>query len=105
MALVRHTLWTGRWEWVRGYHPNVMVMALAFVIPATVYSTAMLMGAVVAAVWGRRDPSSFRLFGYAVAAGLMAGEGIGGVVNASLQIAGLSGDVWGTRIGCPASRC
>lgn len=105
MALVRHALWTGRWEWVRGYHPNFMVMALAFVIPATVYSSAMLMGAIVAAGWRRRNPSSFRLLGYAVAAGLIAGEGIGGIVNASLQIAGLSGDVWGTRIGCPANRC
>ena len=105
MALVRHLLWTGRWEWVRRYHPNVMVMALAFVMPATVYSSAMLMGAVVAAVWDKRSPSSLGMYGCAVAAGLMAGEGIGGVVNAMLQIVGLSGDVWGLQIGCPGGTC
>lgn len=105
MALVRHLLWTGRWEWVRGWHPNVMAMSLAFVIPATVYSSAMLMGAVGATLWAKRNPKGFGMYGYAVAAGLMAGEGIGGVVNAVLQILGLSGDVWGSQVGCPGGRC
>lgn len=105
MALVRHTLWTGRWEWVRGWHPNTMVMSLAFVIPATVYSSAMLMGAIGAAIWAKRRPMGFNTYGYAVAAGLMAGEGIGGVLNAVLQILGLSGDVWGAQVGCPGGRC
>ncbi|MCJ1403415.1 hypothetical protein MMC11_006638 [Xylographa trunciseda] len=105
MAVVRHAAWTGRWEWVRRYHPNMMVVSLAFVIPATVYGTAMLMGACVAAVWSRRHPKSFTMYGYAVAAGFMAGEGIGGVMNAILQIAGLSGDVWGTGVGCPGRIC
>lgn len=82
-----------------------MVMSLAFVIPATVYSTAILMGAIIAAVWARRSPESFGMYGYAVAAGLMAGEGIGGVVNAVLQMLGLSGDFWGTRVGCPGGKC
>lgn len=105
MALVRHVLWTRRWEWVREYHPNVMVMSLAFVVPATVYSSAMLTGAIIAAVWAKKSPLSFGMYGYAVAAGLMAGEGIGGVLNAMLQIVGLSGDVWGAQIGCPGGRC
>ena len=82
-----------------------MVMSLAFVIPATVYSSAMLMGAIGAAVWTKKYPQSFGMYGYAVAAGLMAGEGIGGVINAVLQICGLSGDIWGSSIGCPGGRC
>ena len=105
MTVVRHALWTGKKEWMRAYHPNIMVMALAFVIPATVYSTAMLMGAILSAVWQKRNADAFAMYGYAVAAGLMAGEGIGGVINAALQILGLSGDVWGTQVLCPGGKC
>ena len=83
----------------------MMVIALAFIIPASVYGTAMTIGAVVAAVWSWRQPRGFELFGHAVAAGFMAGEGIGGVVNAVLQIVGWSGEVWGTTVGCPAGVC
>jgi len=44
--------------------------------------------------------------GYAIAAGLIAGEGIGGVVNAVFQIAGIAGpDPYGTTIACPAGMC
>ncbi len=83
----------------------MMVVALAFIIPATVYGTAMLIGALIATIWVRRSPTSFDVYGYGIAAGFMAGEGIGGVINAILQIAGLSGDVYGTKIGCPAGSC
>lgn len=43
--------------------------------------------------------------GYAVAAGLIAGEGIGGVINAIFQIAGISGEIYGSSVGCPAGMC
>jgi uncharacterized oligopeptide transporter (OPT) family protein len=105
MVLVRQCLWIGKREWMREYHPNMMVLALAFIVPATVYGTAMLIGAVIAWVWARRSPQAFDMLGYAVAAGFMAGEGIGGVVNAIIQIIGVSGDVFGTQIGCPGDRC
>lgn len=105
MVLVRHLLWTGKWAWVRKWHPSMMVIALAFIIPASVYGTAMLIGAIIAAIWAKKNPAGFEAFGYAVAAGLMSGEGIGGVVNAVLQILGVSGDVYGTQLGCPADRC
>jgi hypothetical protein len=42
---------------------------------------------------------------YAIAAGMIAGEGLGGVVGAALQLGGVSGDVKGTMIGCPALSC
>lgn len=46
------------------------------------------------------------LSGYAVAAGLIAGEGIGGVINAVFQIAGISGpEKYGSTVGCPAGLC
>lgn len=105
MVLIRRYLWTGRLEWIRPYHPNMMVLSLAFIVPTTTVGTAMVVGAVLAAVWAKRHPGSYEDLGYGIAAGLMAGEGIGGVVNAVLQLIGLSGDVWGTNFGCPAGIC
>jgi uncharacterized oligopeptide transporter (OPT) family protein len=105
MVLVRHLLWTGKWAWVRKWHPSMMVIALAFIIPASVYGAAMLIGSCIATIWAKRNPRSFETFGYAVSAGFMAGEGIGGVVNAILQILGVSGDVYGSQIGCPGDKC
>jgi len=101
MVLVKHFCWRGRLEWVRDWHPNMMCVALAFVLPQTFYGTAMTMGAIATWVWQRRDAPGFEMTGYAIAAGLIAGEGIGGVINAVLQVVGLSGDRFGTNIGCP----
>jgi uncharacterized oligopeptide transporter (OPT) family protein len=105
MVLIRHFLWTGKLKRLRKWHPSMMVVALAFIIPATVYGTAMLAGAVIALAWSRRNPKAFEVYGFAVAAGFMSGEGIGGVFNAILQILGWSGDVYGTTVGCPAGIC
>ena len=104
-VLVRHFLWTGRWHWMRQYHPSMMVISLGFIIPATIYATAILMGALLAWYWMKKNPKSFDAYGYAVAAGWIAGEGIGGVVNAGMQILGVSGDVFGTGVGCPGRAC
>ena len=83
----------------------MMTIAMAFLIPTTQYGIAMLMGALIALAWNKRNSASFEAYGYPVAAGLMAGEGIGGVINAILAIAGLDGETHGTSIGCPAGHC
>lgn len=83
-----------------------MCIGLAFVLPQTYYGLAMLIGAVPCYFWAKRNPKSFDVYGYAIAAGLIAGEGIGGVINAVFQIAGISGpDPYGTQIACPAMVC
>jgi OPT family oligopeptide transporter len=105
MVLVRHYVWAGKWEWVRAYHPNMMCIGLAFVLPQTVYGTAMVMGSVTAYIWAKRNPTSFDIYGYAIAAGLIAGEGIGGVINAVIQVAGVAGDKYGTMVACPVDSC
>lgn len=105
MVLIRHYVWVGRLEWARKWHPNMMCVALAFVVPQTYYGLAMCIGATAAAIWAKRNPKSFDTLGYAVAAGFIAGEGIGGVVNAIFQVAGISGDVYGTNIACPGDAC
>lgn len=105
MVFIRHYLWVGEREWVRKYHPNMMCIGLAFVLPQTVYGTAMVMGAVGSYFWAKRNPKSFDIYGYAVAAGLIAGEGIGGVINAIFQVAGIGGDKYGSNVACPGTGC
>lgn len=105
MVLVRHCLWTGRWEWMRAYHPNMMIISMAFLLPNTVCGTAMLIGASTAGLWNAQSPRTFGMYGTALAAGLMAGEGIGGVVNAALTIMGVDFDAIGTNVLCPAGKC
>ncbi|GAB7351893.1 hypothetical protein MBLNU459_g2436t1 [Dothideomycetes sp. NU459] len=106
MVIARHYVYTGTWEKYRVYHPNMMCIGLAFVLPQTQYGTAMLMGSVPAYYWAKKNPASFDIYGYAVAAGLIAGEGIGGVINAIFEIAGIAGpDPYGTQIACPALSC
>jgi uncharacterized oligopeptide transporter (OPT) family protein len=101
MVVVRHYVWVGRLEWMKKYHPNMMCIGLAFVLAQTQYGTAMTIGATAAAIWQRKNPEHFDIYGYAVAAGLIAGEGIGGVINAVFQIAGISGSVYGSNVACP----
>ncbi|KAF4549365.1 OPT oligopeptide transporter-like protein 3 [Elsinoe fawcettii] len=106
MIIFRHYAYRGKWEKYRVFHPNMMCIGLAFVLPQTHYGTAMLMGALPAYYWAKKKPEHFDIYGYAVAAGLIAGEGIGGVINAIFQIAGIAGpDPYGTQIGCPALSC
>ncbi|KAK5691959.1 hypothetical protein LTR97_011130 [Elasticomyces elasticus] len=106
MIFVRHYAYNGRFAKYRVYHPNMMCIGLAFVLPQTYYGTAMLIGAVPSYFWAKRNPKHFDIYGYAIAAGLIAGEGIGGVINAIFQIAGISGpDPYGSQIGCPAQSC
>lgn len=105
MVVVRQYVLTGNRAWVRAYWPNMMVVNLAFILPYTVYGTANVMGAVAAMVWATRSPRSFDNYGYAIAAGLISGEGIGGVINAIFQVAGIDGGKYGSAVGCPGGSC
>lgn len=85
MVIIRHYAYTGRWEKYRVYHPNMMCIGLAFVLPQTVYGTAMVMGALPAYYWAKKNPKHFDIYGFAVAAGLIAGEGM---FNLSIESTG-----------------
>ncbi|KAI1143707.1 oligopeptide transporter [Hypoxylon sp. FL0543] len=104
-VLFRHFYLVGEREKYREYLPNWGAIALSFVLPNPVFTTAAMFGAIVAWIWRKWKLKSFDLYGYAVAAGFIAGEGLGGVVGAILQIAGVSGDILGTNAGCPAGYC
>lgn len=81
-------------------------------------------GATANFIWARRSPKSFDMYMFPIAAGLMAGEGLGGVVGAILAVANVDGSsesshivpqdsscalanglfsrtVYGTVVGCP----
>ncbi|KAJ3106944.1 hypothetical protein HDU97_005225 [Phlyctochytrium planicorne] len=85
----------------RVFVPNMNAVGIAFILTGTVYGTAMVIGATWALIWKKKYPSSFEMLAYAIAAGLTAGEGIGGLIVAIFQIAGLKGEDVATRIGCP----
>ena len=103
--LFKYYVLTGSRAEYRDYVPNMMAVALAFVLPQTQYGTAMIIGATISYVWAKRNAAQFDMYCYAVAAGLISGEGIGGVVNAIFQIAGISGDKYGSNIACPGDAC
>ncbi|KAG8889581.1 hypothetical protein FRB98_003643 [Tulasnella sp. 332] len=85
----------------RGWVPNWSAFGLGFVVPQTYYPIAMVIGAHIAHYWEGRYPAGWEIWGYSLSAGLIAGEGIGGVVTALMVILGLDGGVYGSAIGCP----
>ncbi|RPA85009.1 OPT superfamily oligopeptide transporter [Ascobolus immersus RN42] len=85
----------------RVYMPNYMAMGLAFVLPTTTYGNAMMFGALIAHFWMKLYPKNHQIYCYAIAAGAIAGEGLGGCIGAVLQIAGVGGQQYGSAVGCP----
>ncbi|KAJ3530211.1 hypothetical protein NMY22_g8666 [Coprinellus aureogranulatus] len=97
-VLVKHYLVPKKhWHWV----PNWNAIGLAFVVPQVYYPIAMAAGSTFNYFWLRRNPKSYDMYMFAVSAGLLAGEGLGGVFQALLAIAGVDGGKYGTAIGCP----
>jgi uncharacterized oligopeptide transporter (OPT) family protein len=83
------------------YVPNMNAVGLAFTLPQTQYATAMAVGAIASKIWLKKSPHTWDSYAYSVAAGFCAGEGIGGTINAVLQVAGVAGDVKGSAVACP----
>ncbi|KAL2850654.1 OPT superfamily oligopeptide transporter [Aspergillus pseudoustus] len=86
--------------------PNMMAMGFGVVLPASQYGLALVIGALAARLWRRKHPHTFNLLYFAVAAGMIGGESIGGLVKAILNIANVGGPTYyGTTLGCPAGAC
>ncbi|XWW97687.1 hypothetical protein V2A60_005673 [Cordyceps javanica] len=80
----------GRYSWTKPYWPNMMIFGLAFTLPNAQTATTMMLGAVVAALWRAKSLKRFELYAFGVAAGFVAGEGIGGTINCGLSILGFA---------------
>lgn len=103
-AVIKNVWLVGPREKYRNYLPNWMSIGVAWVIGTdSGYANAVMAGAVVAHFWRKWNNANFDIYGYAVAAGLLAGEGLGGVVNAALTLGGVSGDEKGTPIALPGA--
>ncbi|KAF8599334.1 OPT superfamily oligopeptide transporter [Ceratobasidium sp. AG-I] len=83
------------------YIPNWNGIGLGLVVPQTYYPIAMIVGAHVAHTWTKRRPASAEIWIFALAAGLIAGEGMGGVLSALLTIVKVDGGVYGSAVACP----
>ncbi|KAH9990676.1 OPT oligopeptide transporter protein-domain-containing protein [Xylariaceae sp. FL0662B] len=105
LVLLRHLLCVGRFHHVRRYLPNMMILALAFTLPSPQTGVTMMMGALLAKAWRWKGREGYEHYAFGVAAGLVAGEGIGGTVNCVLSILGVGGQRWSTGVGCPAGVC
>lgn len=68
--------------------PSGLAFGIAFIIPAY-YSLAMFFGTVIFYIWKARSPQNAKELGFAIASGLIAGEGLMGVVNAVLTMVGV----------------
>ncbi|KAJ5492409.1 OPT oligopeptide transporter protein-domain-containing protein [Penicillium expansum] len=84
------------------YVPNFVAFALMMVVPSPSIGLALIIGATASFVWQRFKAKNHENYFLSVAAGMIAGEGIGGVVNAIIAIAGFTG---GTQIACPMNSC
>ncbi|KAJ9085042.1 hypothetical protein DSO57_1017733 [Entomophthora muscae] len=85
------------------YIPNWNAIGVAFVSFDPSIPLANLAGATIAAVWSQANPKLWEVVGIALASGLIAGEGIGGVLHAVLNIFGISREAFATGFACPGN--
>ncbi len=68
--------------------PSSLAIGIAFLVPAY-YSVAMFIGSMILVLWRRLSPASAAALAIAVASGLIAGEGITGVLAAIESLIGV----------------
>ncbi|GKT89226.1 OPT oligopeptide transporter [Colletotrichum tofieldiae] len=88
----------------RAYLPNWMSIGVAWVLgPDSGYANAIMAGALFAWAWKKYYPKKYETHCFAAAAGLIAGEGFGGVINAAIELGGVSGSAIGSQIALPGA--
>ncbi|KAJ3111755.1 hypothetical protein HDU96_005381 [Phlyctochytrium bullatum] len=83
------------------YFPNLNAVGIALVNPQPHIGVAMFLGALGSAAWKRGAEVGWTTFCFAVASGLIAGEGIGGIVEAVYALAGLQRENLAVSAGIP----
>ncbi|KAI9291449.1 OPT superfamily oligopeptide transporter [Neoconidiobolus thromboides FSU 785] len=89
----------------KNYLPNWNAIGIAFVSPTPYIPLAFLIGALIALVWAKINPKYWNLMGVALASGLIAGEGIGGLFHAIFSISGLEQSKVAWTFACPKGQC
>ena len=77
-----------RVEAIKKYVPSGLAFGIAFIVPAY-YSVAMFIGALILIAWQRARPQQAERLVFSVASGLIAGEGLMGIVTAVLTLLGI----------------
>ncbi|KAG0043203.1 hypothetical protein BGZ83_011710 [Gryganskiella cystojenkinii] len=85
-------------DWLKPYWLNLNAVGLGFINPSPAIPTAMAVGWIAGQVWKRVNKASHENMMYSVSAGLIAGVGIAGLLNAAMTIAGVKGGV--VTVGC-----
>lgn len=73
------------------YTPSGLAFGIAFIVPA-MYPIAMFLGSMLLVIWRRLKPEQCKALVFAVASGLIAGEGVMNLFIAMLDLARMS---WG----------
>ncbi|SPO05120.1 related to permeases - unknown function [Cephalotrichum gorgonifer] len=101
-AIAKNFYFVGSREKYRVWLPNWMSIGVAWVLGAdSGYTVAVLFGTITAWWWTKYFPKNFEMYGFAAAAGLIAGEGFAGVINAVIELTGKGGGTVGSEIGYP----
>lgn len=72
----------------KAWVPSGLAMGIAFIVQPY-YSIVIFAGAVFLTIWNKLNPAQCLALSFAVASGLVAGEGLMGIVSALLQIMGV----------------
>jgi len=73
---------------IKPYVPSGMAVGIAFIITGD-YSLVMFYGLIAWLIWKAVNPEAVRKYDFAIASGLIAGEGLMGIVNAVMTIRGI----------------
>ncbi|KAG0361667.1 hypothetical protein BGZ54_009028, partial [Gamsiella multidivaricata] len=87
-VVVRHKFVPDR---LKPYWINLNAVGLGFISPTPAIPVAMLVGWTAGEMWKRWGIRSHERLMYSVSAGLIAGVGIAGLINAAMTIGGLKG--------------
>ncbi|EFP84727.2 hypothetical protein PGT21_006799 [Puccinia graminis f. sp. tritici] len=85
----------------RKFIPNMNAVGLGFVVNFTGYASAMALASILTYFWKKKFNRTYDIYAYSLAAGLMSGEGLGGVLNALFSVAGIGGKKYGSSALCP----
>lgn len=70
------------------YLPSGLAIGIAFIVQAF-YSLVIFLGSLVLVIWQRSSPVSAKRLSFAVASGLVAGEGLFGIFKAAMTLLGV----------------
>ncbi|MCY4595242.1 MAG: OPT/YSL family transporter [Bryobacterales bacterium] len=73
---------------VAPYLPSGLAIGIAFIVQAF-YSLVIFLGSLALVIWRRSSPASAKKLSFAIASGLVAGEGLFGIFKAAMTLLGV----------------